>query len=55
MSAEEERRLILHVSASMDGFVAGADGDIDSYAPRGEHGGGTTYKDGCTAQVLRPA
>jgi dihydrofolate reductase len=36
MSAGEERRLILHMSVSMDGFVAHADGDIDWHAPRGE-------------------
>lgn len=40
MSAGEGRRLILHMSVSMDGFVAGADGDIDWHdALRGEDGG----------------
>ena len=36
MSAQEQRRLVLHMSVSMDGFVAHTDGDIDWHAPRGE-------------------
>lgn len=33
MSAEKGRRLILHMSVSMDGFAAHADGDLDWHAP----------------------
>ncbi len=33
MSAEQGRRLILHMSVSMDGFAAHADGDLDWHAP----------------------
>ena len=36
MSVEDERRLILHMSVSMDGFVNQSDGKIDWHAPRGE-------------------
>jgi len=36
VSAEDQRRLILQMSVSMDGFVAGPDGDLDWHAPRGE-------------------
>jgi hypothetical protein len=33
MSAERQRRLILHMSVSLDGFVTGADGKLDWLAP----------------------
>lgn len=33
MSAERQRRLILHMSVSLDGFVTGADGKVDWLAP----------------------
>jgi dihydrofolate reductase len=33
VSAEEGRRLILHMSVSMDGFAAHADGELDWHAP----------------------
>jgi len=36
MSAEEQRRLILEMSVSMDGFVAGPGGELDWHAPAGE-------------------
>lgn len=36
MNVENERRLILHRSVSMDGFVNQSDGKIDWHAPRGE-------------------
>jgi hypothetical protein len=35
MSAERQRRLILHMSVSLDGFVTGADGKVDWLAPDG--------------------
>ena len=33
MSAEQGRRLILHMSVSMDGFAAHSDGELDWHAP----------------------
>jgi dihydrofolate reductase len=36
MSAEPQRRLILHMSVSLDGFVARSDGVIDWLSPRDE-------------------
>jgi hypothetical protein len=63
MSAE----LILHMSVSLDGFVAHSDGVLDWHAPDAGlplmHGlpepqrleliSSTTYSDGCVAQVFR--
>jgi dihydrofolate reductase len=38
MSAEAQRRLILHMSVSLDGFVAGRDGTVDWLGTGGQYG-----------------
>ena len=38
MTAEAQRRLILHMSVSLDGFVAGKDGGIDWLGTGEQHG-----------------
>jgi dihydrofolate reductase len=40
MTAEPQRQLILHMSVSLDGFVAHEDGGIDWLEPSGEHTAG---------------